>query len=127
MSESPVFTWEEALQEFLLHCQATRAVKTHYYYKVQLTVLAQWATANQIPFSGFGKRHLDRYLIYRAEQGIKPMTLHHHAKCAKKLMGWCAKNDLLDRSLLAEYEVRNAPVPATGEWLDATRSSIAYE
>ncbi len=115
MSESTRFScsvWEEALSEFLLHCQATRAKKTHYYYKVQLRQLVTWAVRNEVPFDSFGKRHLDRYLVYRAEGGRKPLTLHHDAICAKAFMAWCSKNDLLDRSLLAEYQVRNAPEPA---------------
>jgi site-specific recombinase XerD len=112
MSEYSRFSWEEALSGFLLHCQATRAKKTHYYYKVQLSQLMTWAAQNEIPFDGFGKRQLDRYLIHRAEGGRKPLTLHHDAICAKAFMAWCSKNDLLDRSLLAEYQVRNAPDPA---------------
>ena len=59
-------TWSEALREFLLHVQATRARKTFRYYDVQLRQLAEWAEANDIPFASFGKRHLDRYLMERA-------------------------------------------------------------
>ncbi len=104
-------TWELALREFLLHTQATRAAKTLHYYEVQVGLLARWAVENQIPFEGFGKRHLDRYLIVRQNEGKSQTTLHHDAICAKVFLSWCVKNDLLERSLLAEYEVRNAPRP----------------
>jgi site-specific recombinase XerD len=111
MSDFSSPTWNEALREFLLHKQATYAPKTVRYYRVQLGNLAAWAEANQIPFEGFGKRHLDRYLVERQYQGKSQLTIHHDAICAKAFMFWCQKNDLLDRSLLAEYMIRKAPTP----------------
>lgn len=108
---STTLTWNEALREFYLHIQATRALKTLRYYEVQLSQLAKWAIENEIPFDGFGKRHLDRYIVARQQAGKARMTLRHAGVCAKAFFAWCAKNDLLDRSPLAEYEVHNAPRP----------------
>jgi site-specific recombinase XerD len=105
-------TWEEALREFLLHLTASSATKTVRYYRVQVTNLSTWAETNQISFESFGKRHLDRYLAHRIELGKKPLTLRHDAVCTKKFINWCSKNDLLERNLLADYQVRNAPYPA---------------
>ena len=70
MSTASAFTtgslsWEEALREFLLHLKATRAPKTLRFYDVQLRQLVRWAGENQIPFQGFGKRHLDRAIAYQ--------------------------------------------------------------
>ena len=59
--------------------QATRAQITQRYYEVQLGGLVRWATQENVPFSGFGKRHMDRYLVSRAETGKAPLTLHHDA------------------------------------------------
>ena len=106
------FTWEEALREFLLHKQASFAPKTVRYYRIQLTQLVRWANANAIPLDGFGKRQMDRYLVDRSQEGKAPLTLHHDAICTKALLTWCQKNDLIERSLLSEYQVRNAPQPA---------------
>jgi integrase len=39
------------------------------------------------------------------------MTLHHDAVAAKAFFRWCSRNDLIDRSPLADYEVRKAPRP----------------
>jgi site-specific recombinase XerD len=64
-----------------------------------------------VPFAGFGKRHLDRYLVDRKNGGKSQTTLYYDAICAKAFFTWCVKNDLLDRSRLAEYQVRNAPQP----------------
>ena len=55
-------TWDEAIREFTLHLQASRAAKTALYYQGQLNGVARWAKENDIPFATFGKRHLDRYL-----------------------------------------------------------------
>lgn len=104
-------TWDEALREFLLHKEAAFAPKTFRYYKVQLGELVAWAEANDVPFTGFGKRHLDRYLVERQHQGKSALTLHHDAICAKAFLAWCHKNDLLERSLLSEYQIRKAPQP----------------
>ncbi len=104
-------TWSEALREFLLHVQATRAHKTLRYYDVQLRQLIDWSEENHVPFEEFGKRHLDRYLVHRSSQGKAQLTLHHDAVCAKAFFAWCQRNDLIDRSRLAEYQVRNAPRP----------------
>lgn len=104
-------TWEEALREFLLHERAIHAPKTYRYYDIQLRQLVAWATANAVPFEGFGKRHMDRYIAHRIDSGKARLTLRHDGVCAKKFLSWCAKNDLLDRSPLAEYEVHNAPKP----------------
>ena len=103
--------WGEALREFLLHQTATRADKTVRFYRVQLRQLVRWADANAVPFDKFGKRHLDRYLALRSET-VSRATLRHDAVAAKSFFRWCARNDLLDRSPLAEYEIHNAPRPA---------------
>ena len=105
-------TWAMALREFTFHLEATRARKTVRYYAVQLKELVRWADANEVSFSGFGKRHLDRYVAYRSAEGKSRMTLRHDGVCAKAFFAWCAKNDLIARSPLAEYEVHNAPRPA---------------
>ncbi len=107
-----VFSWEEAYHEFRLHLQATRAPKTQRYYEVQVGGLIRWAKTQDVPFAGFGKRHMDRYLIARSEAGCAPLTIHHDAVCAKAFFRWCQKNDIIERSLLADYEVRRAPRPA---------------
>lgn len=129
MPESTPISWEEALSEFLVHCQATRAAKTVYYYKVPLTQLAAWSRENGIQFESFGKRHLDRYLVFRNDGSRKPLTLHHDAITAKAFFSWCSKNDLISRSPLAEYQVRSAPAPArympTQEEVDALLQAIA--
>lgn len=104
-------TWEEALREFLLHKQATFAAKTVRYYRIQLTELVRWADAETVSFETFGKRHMDRYTAHRIAQGKARLTLYHDGVCAKNFFAWCARNDLLDRSKLSEYEVHNAPKP----------------
>ena len=109
---SQTLTWDEAFREFRIHLQATRAQKTQRYYQVQLGGLIRWATQESVSFSGFGKRHMDRYLVGRAEAGCAPLTLHHDAVCAKAFFRWCQRNDIIDRSLLADYEIRRAPRPA---------------
>lgn len=53
-----VFTWDEALREFLLYLKATRAKKTQQFCRVQVGGLAQWGARNAVPFAGFGKRPL---------------------------------------------------------------------
>ena len=52
---------------------------------------------------------MDRYLVSRAETGKAPLTLHHDAVCAKAFFHWCQKNDIVERSLLTDYQVRHAP------------------
>jgi site-specific recombinase XerD len=104
-------TWDLALREFLLHKEAHYAKKTVLYYKVQLSGLITWAEQNDVPFEGFGKRHLDSYLIERKDSGKAAVTVHHAAICAKAFMSWCQKDHLLDRSLLSEYMIRKAPTP----------------
>ena len=78
--------WEEAVREFALHLQATRAKQTVRFYRVQTKGVIRWATENQIGFTAFGKRHMDRYLAYRIEQGISPTTLRHDAVCMKAFL-----------------------------------------
>jgi site-specific recombinase XerD len=105
------YSWDTALQEYLLHKRAHYATQTVRYYKIQLSGLARWSERAGIPFDAFGKRHLDRYLVERSQAGTSQTTLHHDALCAKVFFGWCTKNDLLERNPLSEYLVRNAPTP----------------
>ena len=105
-------TWEEALREFLLHLRATRAPMTERFYRVQLKQVIAWTNENQIPLQGFGKRHLDRYLAHRVDKGSSPTTMRHDAVCMKAFLKWCSRNELIERSLLADYEIRRAPAPA---------------
>lgn len=104
------FDWSDALADFLTWYAGHRAEKTARFYAVQFRQLVRWADANQIPFGGFGKRHMDKYLAERATQ-VGKTTLHHDGVAAKVFFKWCAKNDYLDRSPLAEYEVRRPPRP----------------
>jgi site-specific recombinase XerD len=105
-------TWEDAHREFGLHLQATRAKNTFRFYNVLLRQLIDWAGENDVTLDQFGKRHMDRYLIFRAESGKKPMTLRHDAVATKAFFGWCVKNDLAPRNPLSDYEIRRAPRPA---------------
>jgi len=70
----------------------------------------KWADANAVPFHAFGKRHMDKYLAERAKT-VARTTLHHDGVAAKAFFKWCVRYDLLERSPLAEYEVRHAPRP----------------
>lgn len=105
-------TWNDAVKEYLLHVQATRAPKTVRFYDIQLRQLLLWADENQIRFTEFGKRHLDRYLVFRQQQGKALTTVKHDAVAAKAFFRWCSRNDILDRSPLADYQVLNTPEPA---------------
>jgi integrase/recombinase XerD len=104
-------TWNDAFQGFLLHLQATRAPKTVKYYQTLLGSLIHWAGSNSVPLEKFGKRQMDSYLVFRSQAGLAQLTLHHDAVCAKAFLRWCQKNDYVKTSLLAGYEVRNAPAP----------------
>ncbi len=104
-------TWDEAVREYLLHVKATRADKTLRFYDVQLRQLVRWANESRIGFGEFGKRHLDRYLVARKDDGKSLTTLKSDAVAAKAFFRWCARNDIIDRSPLAEYQVRNTPEP----------------
>jgi len=110
-SALPPYTWEEALREFLLHKEAAFSPKTVRYYRAQLITLVRWAETEDIPLDRFGKRHMDRYLVERAKSGRRPLTIRHDCVCAKALLKWCSRNDILKRNPLAEYEVRRAPKP----------------
>jgi len=110
-SGTPGVTWDEAFSDFLVHLRANRAEKTVRYYRVQVGNLAAWAEQNQLPLDGFGKRHMDRYLAFRKDAGCAQLTLQHDAVCAKAFLKWCAKNDLLERNLLSDYQVRHAASP----------------
>jgi hypothetical protein len=65
-------TWDEAVRDYLVSVQATRAPKTARFYDIQLRQLVLWAHENGVAFDSFGKRHLDRYLIHRQEKGLSP-------------------------------------------------------
>lgn len=121
---SQSLTWEEAFRESRFHLQATHAKETQQYYEVQVGGLIRWATAQDMPFSGFGKRHMDRFLAGRTEEGKAPLTLHHAAVCAKASFRWCQKNEIVSRSLLADYQVRHAPRPAQYMPTDAAMQTL---
>jgi site-specific recombinase XerD len=104
-------TWEEAYKDFLLHIKATRAPKTYLFYAGQLRMLIRWTEKENVSFEKFGKRHLDRYLAERSES-VSRATMRHDAIAAKSFFKWCARNELILRSPLSEYEVHRAPAPA---------------
>ena len=45
---------------------------------------------------------MDRFLVSRVEAGKAPLTIHHDAICAKAFFRWCQRNDIIERSLLAD-------------------------
>lgn len=71
-----------------------------------------WVGTNEVALHQFGKRQLDRYLISRAQSGKAQLTLHHDAVAVKAFFRWCARNEILERLPLAEYEVRKAAFPS---------------
>jgi len=75
-------TWNEALQGFLLHLQATRARKTVQYYQTLLKALMEWADRSDVPLEKLGKRQMDAYLVFRLDAGRSQTTLHHYPKPA---------------------------------------------
>lgn len=103
--------WQEALREFLLHQEATRASSTVHFYRNNLSQFIRWAEENQVGMLGFGKRHLDRYLAQRLRDGRAQMTARHDAVSIKAFFKWCQRNDIIERSLLEDYEIRRAPYP----------------
>jgi site-specific recombinase XerD len=64
-----------------------------------------------LSLDAFTKRHLDEYLVYRADSGLSPTSLRHGAPAATVFFEWCKKNKLIDRDPLAEYKIRSAPKP----------------
>src|SRR5687768_13413565 len=92
--------WDEAVRGFVLHKKATRSPKTARWYQTYCTNLSTWATTRGISLDSFTKRHLDEYLVYRAEQGRSQTTLHHDALIATVFTEWCKLNDLIDRDPL---------------------------
>lgn len=105
---STVVTWSEAVKGFYLHKKATRSPNTAIYYRKYVTRLLEWADAQSILLSEFTKRHLDEYLVYRADQGRAENTVRHSALVATVFTEWCYKNDLLHRDPLTEYKIRAA-------------------
>lgn len=107
---SSLSTWNEALQDFVYHLQATKADKTVRFYQTQLRQIITWAEQEDISFERFGKKPLDRYLALRSKS-VSRATVRHDAIAAKAFFRWCARNDFLERSPLAEYEIHAAPTP----------------
>jgi hypothetical protein len=60
-------TWQEALHEYRLHLSATRAEKTVRFDTTQINQFVKWAEENAVPLEEFGKRHMDRYVVYRRD------------------------------------------------------------
>jgi len=109
-SGSTPYTWNEAISEFLTWQEGHRAEKTVRFYRVQLRQLTKWADENRVGFKQFGKRDKDRYLAERIKT-VGCNTLSHDGVAAKTFFKWCARYDLIERSPLAEYEVRRLPRP----------------
>ena len=110
---TPSCDWRKAQEEFLLHMEATRAKNTHIFYGTQLRSLQSWAESEGITFAEFRKRHLDRFLVFRTNEGCRPTTPSPQCPPAPSpFFRWCSRNDLLERDPLADYRVRNAPMPA---------------
>ena len=105
-------TWEEAHRGFILHKQAVRSRQTAIWYRHYVANLVSWANSQSIPLDSFTKRHLDAFLAFRTEQGVKPTTLEHDGVAVKTFFQWCYRNDLLHRDPLVDYRVGRAPKPA---------------
>ena len=104
-------TWDEALRSFAIHLKAVRASKTVIYYQNHVKLLARWCETRNLSIQAFGKRQLDEYLSERSDAGLSQTTLHHEVLCAKVFVKWCQQNDIVERSLIADYEDRNATKP----------------
>jgi integrase/recombinase XerC len=103
--------WEGALRSFLIHLQAVRAPKTARFYRTQVSGLASWATARGIGLHQFADRHLDEYLVERAELGRRETTRHHDELAAKVFCKWSRKNGFMKRDPLKERKLRNPAQP----------------
>ncbi len=66
---------EEAAKDFLVFIEATKAAKTHAYYKCQLTTLLRWMGGRDMSLSEFKVRNLREYLLERRKDGLSDRTL----------------------------------------------------
>lgn len=107
-------SWGEALRSYATFLKSRRAEKTVLYHTSQLTQLIRWAEQHDLSIRELGKRAMDDYLAFRAAsvhdgRPLSKATLHHDAVCAKCFLKWCARNDVIERNLLADFEVPHAP------------------
>jgi site-specific recombinase XerD len=92
----PLYTWEEALEEYVLSLKSENTVRSD---RGRVEQLAKWAAQNGATLHDFGIRHMNRCIGERSARGLSHNTLKQDGVCAMKFSKWCKRNGILDNWL----------------------------
>lgn len=90
----------DALELFLLDCQARRLTKaTISFYKDKVGRFIQWLAGNDvIALKDVTTIHIKRYLVHIQDRGMTDHGQHDYARAVKTFLNYCARDDLLTES-----------------------------
>ncbi len=98
-------SWQEAVDDYLLHVRGTREENTVRFYRERLRLLARWGEQNGVALADIQARHLRQYLAYRAECGVSDRTRRHDAMAAHAFLKFCRREGYVTGDPLADYRV----------------------
>jgi len=110
-NNSEPLTWEDAIQAFLDHKEATLEDNTSNYYKSNLAGLRRWVEAQGISLQDFQGRNMSAYLVMRKSMvgprgtKISDHTRHHDAVSAKVFFKFCHQEKIIPVDPLRDYQV----------------------
>ena len=97
---------QNAFEEFLLDLEAgRRSPHTLRYYRHHLGHFLHWLLSKDIEsITQITPAHIRRYLVERLSQ-VQPLTVHHHAACAKAWLNYLVREELLKTSPMSNIRM----------------------
>lgn len=114
MSTNSTILLSDALELFLLDCQARRlTASTLTFYKEKVGVFIRWLSDSEVTtLDAITNVHIKRWLVDMQDRGLTDHTQHDYARAAKTFLGYCVRDELIAKSPFA-----NVKMPKVGETL----------
>ena len=114
MSATSALSTTDALQLFLLDCQARRlTASTLTFYRIKVASFLRWLAAQEVTgLDAITSTHIKRWLVSMQDRGLTDNSQHDYARAVKTFLGYCVRDELLEKSPFAKVKM-----PTLGESL----------
>ncbi len=100
MSVTGALTPGDALQLFLLDCQARRLTPaTLTFYRNKVGSFLRWLADNEVTeLDAITSHAIKRWLVHMQQKGLTDHSQHDYARAVKTFLGYCVRDEILEKS-----------------------------
>lgn len=98
-------TLQDALELFLLDCQARRFTKhTLRFYRERLSLFTKWV-GESTPLHQLTATEIKRFFINLQDRNLSSAYVHSHARAIRTFCNYCVRDELIEKSPFAKVKM----------------------